>query len=87
MIVMFAVLELNKNSLFGWFLAFLATAICFSLSVRYSGMKNYEEKIRRFFGAYADDVLKIYDAKSDEEADRYWAEIFASTQWFWLWLC
>ena len=40
MIVMFAVLELNKNSLFGWFLAFLATAICFSLSVRYSGMKT-----------------------------------------------
>ncbi|MBP1530318.1 MAG: carboxylesterase family protein, partial [Erysipelotrichaceae bacterium] len=42
----------------------------------HANMKNYEEKIRRFFGAYADDVLKIYDAKSDEEADRYWAEIY-----------
>ncbi|MBQ2232208.1 MAG: carboxylesterase family protein, partial [Erysipelotrichaceae bacterium] len=40
MIVMFAVLELNKNSLFGWFLAFLTTAACFYFSGRYSGMKN-----------------------------------------------
>ncbi|MBQ5554178.1 MAG: hypothetical protein IIT44_00165, partial [Erysipelotrichaceae bacterium] len=40
MIVMYAVLELNKNSLFGWFLAFLTTAACFYFSGRYSGMKN-----------------------------------------------
>ena len=41
-------------------------------------MKNYEEKIRRYFGDLTDEVLALYPAKNDEEADRYWAEIYGA---------
>ena len=40
MIVMFAVLELNKNSLFGWFLTFVCTGLCFFVSAKINGFKN-----------------------------------------------
>ena len=41
-------------------------------------MKNYEEKVRRFFKEYADRVLTIYPAQNDEEAKEYWAEIYGA---------
>ena len=41
-------------------------------------MKNYEKKIRAYFKDYADDVLALYPAKTDEEADRYWARIYGA---------
>lgn len=40
--------------------------------------KNYEEKIRTYFGGYTDEVLKLYPAKTDDEADRFWAEIYGA---------
>ena len=42
----------------------------------HANMKNFEERIRRYFGDHADAVLKIYDTKDDKEADEYWAEIY-----------
>ncbi|MBQ9328484.1 MAG: carboxylesterase family protein [Solobacterium sp.] len=44
----------------------------------HASMKNYEQKIRAYFKEYADEVLAIYPASTDEEADRYWAEIYGA---------
>ena len=44
-----------------------------------TGMKNYESKIRAYFGDLAPEVLKSYPAKNDEEAAEYWAEIYGAT--------
>jgi len=44
----------------------------------HANMKDYEERIRRFFREYADEVLKIYPAKTDEEADAFWSEIYGA---------
>lgn len=41
-------------------------------------LKNFEEKVRRWTGEYADDVLALYHPQTDEEADRYWAEIYGA---------
>ena len=41
-------------------------------------MKNYEEKIRRYFADLTEEVLGLYPAENDEEADRYWAEIYGA---------
>lgn len=43
-----------------------------------ANMKNFESKVRAYFGKFADDVLSIYPAKTNEEADRYWAEIYGA---------
>lgn len=43
-----------------------------------ANMKNYEAKVRAYFREFADDVLSIYPARTDEEADRYWAEIYGA---------
>ena len=43
-----------------------------------ANMKNYEQKIRAYFGEYSDDLLKLYPASNDEEADLYWAEIYGA---------
>ncbi len=43
-----------------------------------ANMKNYEQKIRAYFGEYADELLKLYPASTDEEADLYWAEIYGA---------
>ena len=43
-----------------------------------ANMKNYEQKIRAYFGEYSDDLLKLYPASTDEEADLYWAEIYGA---------
>ena len=44
----------------------------------HANLKNYESKVRAYFGEYADDVLALYDPATDEEADRYWAEIYGA---------
>lgn len=44
----------------------------------HADLKNYEGKIRGWFGDSADDVLALYDPATDEEADRYWANIYGA---------
>ncbi len=44
----------------------------------HANMKNYEKKIRAYFKDYAGDVLALYPATTDEEADRYWARIYGA---------
>ena len=44
----------------------------------HANMGNYEQKIRAYFDDYTDDILAIYPAKTDEEADAYWAEIYGA---------
>ena len=44
----------------------------------HANMKNYESKIREYFGEYADELLAIYPAETDEQADEYWAEIYGA---------
>ena len=41
-------------------------------------LNNYEEKVRTYFGSYADAILKLYPAETDEEADRNWAKVFGA---------
>ena len=44
----------------------------------HANMGNFEQKIRDYFGDYTDDILAIYPASTDEEADAYWAEIYGA---------
>ena len=44
----------------------------------HASMKDYEQKVRGYFKEYADDVLAVYPAANDSEADEYWAEIYGS---------
>ena len=44
----------------------------------HASMKDYEQKVRGYFKEYADDVLTVYPASNDGEADTYWAEIYGS---------
>ncbi len=44
----------------------------------HANLKNYEDRIRGWFGGYADEVLALYDPSTDEEADRYWAKIYGA---------
>ena len=41
-------------------------------------MKNYESKIRGYFGDFSDEILALYPASTDEQADEYWAEIYGA---------
>lgn len=41
-------------------------------------MSNYEQKIRDYFGGFADDILALYPASTDAEAGEYWAEIYGA---------
>lgn len=41
-------------------------------------MSNYEQKIREYFGDLTDDILAIYPASTDEEAEKNWAEIYGA---------
>ena len=41
-------------------------------------LKDYEQKVRNYFGDYADEVLGLYPASSDEEADTNWAKIYGA---------
>ncbi|MBQ3285056.1 MAG: carboxylesterase family protein [Ruminococcus sp.] len=44
----------------------------------HANMKNYESKLRDYFGDLTDDILAIYPAETDEQADEYWAEIYGA---------
>ena len=44
----------------------------------HASMKNYESKIREYFGDLTNEILEIYPAETDEQADRYWAEIYGA---------
>lgn len=41
-------------------------------------LKNYEQKVRDFFGEYADEVLALYPASSDAEARANWIDIYSA---------
>ena len=43
-----------------------------------ANLKNYEQKIRSYFGDYADEVLSRYPATTNEEAAENWAEIYGA---------
>lgn len=43
----------------------------------HADLKNYEGKVRAYFKEYADEVLALYDPKTNEEADDYWAKIYS----------
>ncbi|MBR0507821.1 MAG: carboxylesterase family protein [Clostridia bacterium] len=43
-----------------------------------ANLRNYEEKVRGYFGAYADEVLALYHPETDEEAKSYWAQIYGA---------
>ena len=40
-------------------------------------MKNYESKVRSYFGEYADEVLALYPASTDAEAKAMWIDIYS----------
>lgn len=42
-----------------------------------ANLKNYEQKIRGYFGEYADEVLTLFPAASDEEAKAQWTDIYS----------
>lgn len=44
----------------------------------HANMSNYESKIRSYFKDYADEILNLYPADSDDEADKNWAEIYGA---------
>ena len=44
-------------------------------------LKNYEQKIRAYFKSYADEVLALYPAKTDEDAKNNWNQITGAV-WF-----
>lgn len=41
-------------------------------------LTDYEDRVRNYFGEYADEVLALYPASTDEEADRQWAAIYGA---------
>ena len=41
-------------------------------------LKNYEQKVRAYFGDYADEVLALYPASTDEEARAQWTDIYSA---------
>lgn len=43
-------------------------------------LKNYEEKVRALFGDYADEVLSLYPAATDQEAKENWIDLYSA--WF-----
>lgn len=43
-----------------------------------ANLKNYEEKVRGYFGKYADEVLALYPATTNEEAAENWAEVYGA---------
>ena len=44
-----------------------------------ANLKNYEGKIRAYFGDYADEILSLYPASTNEEAAENWAEVYGAT--------
>lgn len=41
-------------------------------------LKNYADKIRALFGDYADEVLALYPASTDQEAKENWIDIYSA---------
>lgn len=46
--------------------------------LQHANLKNYEAKVRDAFGELADEVLALYPASTNEEADEYWAMIWGA---------
>ena len=42
-----------------------------------ANLKNYEQKVRAYFGEFADEVLAMYPAATDAEAKRNWIDIYS----------
>ncbi len=43
-----------------------------------ANMKNYEKKVRSYFGEYADRVLALYPASTDAEAKAQWIDVYSA---------
>ena len=43
-----------------------------------ANMGNYETKIRDYFKEYADEILALSPAETDDEADKNWAEVYGA---------
>ncbi|MBQ9249771.1 MAG: carboxylesterase family protein [Oscillospiraceae bacterium] len=43
-----------------------------------ANLKNYEQKVRAYFGDYADEVLALYPASTNEEARAQWTDIYSA---------
>ncbi len=43
-----------------------------------ANMKNFESKVRAYFGDYADELLSLYPATTDEEAKAMWIDIYSA---------
>ncbi len=43
-----------------------------------ANLKNFEEKVRGYFGEYSDEVLSLYPVGSDQDAKDAWAEIWGA---------
>ena len=41
-------------------------------------LKNYESKVRAYFGDYADEVLALFPAATDEEAKAQWIDLYSA---------
>ncbi len=43
-----------------------------------ASLEDYEERVRRWTGSAADEILALYHPETDEEAKQYWAEIYGA---------
>ena len=43
-----------------------------------ANLKNYEKKVRSYFGEYADQVLALYPAETDAQAKAQWIDIYSA---------
>ena len=43
-----------------------------------ANLKNYEKKVRAYFGEYADEVLALYPAETDAQAKANWIDIYSA---------
>ena len=48
------------------------------LILQNASLKDYEQRVRDYFGAYADRVLTLYPATTDKEAKEFWADIYGN---------
>lgn len=53
----------------------------------HANLKNYEQKVRDYFGEYSDDILSLYPASTDEEADRNWAKVYGAVFFYYPHYC
>ena len=43
-----------------------------------ANLKNYEQKVRAYFGDFADEVLALYPAATDAEAKQNWTDLYSA---------